>query len=69
LWLLAAGVVLLTTFVVAESRIAEPMFALWLFRIRAFTAGNIAIHDFLLEKILPRQADVIPVAELEGLFM
>jgi MFS family permease len=42
LWLLAAGVVLLATFAIAESRIADPMFALWLFRIRAFTAGNLA---------------------------
>jgi nicotinamidase-related amidase len=28
-----------------------------------------AVHEFLLEKILPRQADVISVAELEALFM
>ncbi len=40
--LLAGGVVLLTAFVVIESRVAEPMFQLSLFRIRAFTAGNIA---------------------------
>ena len=29
-------------FCVIESRVAEPMFRLALFRIRAFTAGNIA---------------------------
>ena len=29
-------------FVVVETRVAEPMFRLSLFRIRAFTAGNIA---------------------------
>ena len=40
--LLAAGVLLLVAFVVIESRVAEPMFQLSLFRIRAFTAGNIA---------------------------
>jgi MFS family permease len=40
--LLAGGVVLLTAFVVIETRVAEPMIQLSLFRIRAFTAGNVA---------------------------
>jgi len=40
--LLGGGVLLLAVFGVAESRIAEPMFQLTLFRIRAFTAGSIA---------------------------
>jgi MFS family permease len=40
--LLAGGVVLLGAFVLIETRVAEPMFTLSLFRIRAFTAGNIA---------------------------
>ncbi len=40
--LLAAGLVLLAVFVVIESRIADPMFQLGLFRIREFTAGNAA---------------------------
>ena len=40
--LLAGGVLLLAGFAVIESRIAEPMFQLSLFRIRAFTAGSIA---------------------------
>ncbi len=39
---LILGVALLVTFCVAETRIAEPMFRLGLFRIRAFAAGNIA---------------------------
>ena len=39
---LAGGVALLAAFAVIESRIAEPMFQLSLFRIRAFTAGNVA---------------------------
>lgn len=39
---LGAGVLLLITFCVAETRIAEPMFKLGLFRIRAFAAGNLA---------------------------
>jgi len=39
---LAGGVALLAAFVVIETKIAEPMFQLSLFRIRAFTAGNVA---------------------------
>ncbi|MGB6457471.1 MAG: MFS transporter [Streptosporangiaceae bacterium] len=40
--LLIAGVLLLAAFAVTESRVADPMFQLSLFRIRAFTAGNVA---------------------------
>jgi MFS family permease len=40
--LLVGGVALLVAFVVIESRVAEPLFELALFRIRAFAAGNIA---------------------------
>jgi MFS family permease len=39
---LIGGVALLVVFGVIESRIAEPMFQLSLFRIRAFTVGNLA---------------------------
>ena len=39
---LIGGVALLVVFAVIETRVAEPMFRLGLFRIRAFTAGNIA---------------------------
>jgi MFS family permease len=39
---IGAGLVLLVLFVLIERRVAEPMFKLPLFRIRAFTAGNIA---------------------------
>ena len=42
LGLLAGGVLLLVVFVVIESRVAEPMIHLGLFRIRAFSAGNAA---------------------------
>ncbi len=42
LGLLIGGLALLAAFVVIEQRVAEPMFQLSLFRIRAFTAGNIA---------------------------
>src|SRR5690349_7162682 len=44
-WVLAAligGTVVLALFCVIETRVAHPMFQLDLFRIRAFTAGNVA---------------------------
>jgi MFS family permease len=40
--LIGGGLVLLGAFVAIEAKVAEPMFSLSLFRIRAFTAGNIA---------------------------
>ena len=40
--LLAGGLVLLAAFVVIEDRVTAPMIQLSLFRVRAFTAGNIA---------------------------
>jgi MFS family permease len=40
--LMAGGLALLGAFVLVESKVADPMFRLSLFRIRAFTAGNIA---------------------------
>jgi MFS family permease len=39
---LGAGVVLLTAFAVIETKVADPMFRLPLFRIRAFTAGSLS---------------------------
>ena len=42
LGLLSGGAALLAAFVLIESRVAEPMFQLGLFRIRAFAAGNAA---------------------------
>jgi MFS family permease len=39
---LIGGIVLLVVFVIIETRIAEPMFRIGLFRIRAFTFGNLA---------------------------
>ncbi|MDX6325049.1 MAG: hypothetical protein QOK15_1403 [Nocardioidaceae bacterium] len=44
-WVLAAlvgGAAVLAAFCVIETRVAQPMFHLSLFRIRAFTAGNLA---------------------------
>ncbi len=40
--LLGGGLALLGVFVLIETKVADPMFRLSLFRIRAFTAGNIA---------------------------
>ena len=39
---LVGGLVFLAAFVVVERRVADPMFDVALFRIRAFTAGNVA---------------------------
>ncbi|MGI8711959.1 MAG: MFS transporter [Solirubrobacteraceae bacterium] len=39
---LTGGVALLAAFAVIETRVAEPMFEFSLYRIRAFTAGNVA---------------------------
>jgi MFS family permease len=39
---LIGGAVMLAVFVLIETKIAEPMFRLSLFKIRAFTAGNVA---------------------------
>ncbi|PZS16649.1 MAG: MFS transporter [Pseudonocardiales bacterium] len=39
---LGGGVLVLVIFCVVETKVAEPMFRLGLFRIRAFTAGNLA---------------------------
>jgi MFS family permease len=40
--LLLGGAVLLAVFVLIETRVADPLFQLSLFRIQAFTAGNLA---------------------------
>jgi MFS family permease len=40
--MIGGGLVLLAAFAVIERRVAEPMFELKLFRIRPFTAGNVA---------------------------
>ena len=41
-WMLIGGALLLAAFVLIERRVAEPMFTLALFRIRAFAAGSAA---------------------------
>ncbi len=42
LGLIIGGVALLVAFVVVETKVAQPMFDVGLFRIRAFAAGNVA---------------------------
>ena len=42
LWMIFVGLALLVSFVFIELRVTDPMFRLSLFRIRAFTAGNVA---------------------------
>ncbi len=57
LTLIIGGLVVLATFCYIETRVAEPMFRLSLFRIRPFTAGNLAA---LLSGLGPRRPDVHP---------
>ncbi len=47
---IGAGVLLLLAFAVIESRVAEPLFQLSLFRIRAFWAGNLASFGMFLAR-------------------
>lgn len=42
IWLMVAGVALLICFALIERKVAQPMFNLSLFKIRAFSAGNMA---------------------------
>ncbi len=42
LWMMAGGIALLAVFAAVERRVRAPMFNLQLFKIRAFTAGNVA---------------------------
>jgi MFS family permease len=68
-WVLAGligGVVLLTVFAIIETRIAEPMFQLGLFRIRAFAAGNLA---GLLVSIARGGLQFILIIWLQGIWL
>jgi MFS family permease len=47
---LAGGVLLLAVFVVIETRVPEPMFQLSLYRLRTFTAGNIAAFSVAIAR-------------------
>ena len=60
------GVVLLIAFGIVETRIAEPMFRLALFRVRAFAAGNIAA---LLTSIARGGMQFMMIIWLQGIWL
>ncbi len=61
--MLTGGVALLALFVFVETRMPEPMFDLSLFKIRLFTAGNIAI---LLNALARGAVSLVLVFYLQG---
>jgi len=63
---LAGGLALLAVFVLIEQRVDEPMFRLDLFRIRAFTAGNLAT---LLSAIGRGGLQFILIIWLQGIWL
>src|SRR6185295_3138016 len=63
---IAGGLVLLAAFVAIERRVAEPMFNLALFRIRAFTAGCVAT---LLAAIGRGGLQFIRIIWLQGIWL
>ncbi|MCX6007627.1 MAG: MFS transporter, partial [Chloroflexi bacterium] len=66
LGLMIGGIVLLAVFVIAELRVKDPMFRLRLFRIRSFTAGNIA---GLLSSIGRGGLQIMLVIWLQGIWL
>lgn len=68
-WVLAGlygGVFLLLLFCLIESRVADPMFQLSLFRVRAFTAGNMAA---LLTSIARGGLQFMLIIWLQGIWL
>ncbi len=65
-FLLIGGLVLLVAFVVAEKLVAEPMFQLGLFKIRAFAAGNVA---GLLASVARGGLQFVLVIWLQGIWL
>jgi len=63
---MAAGLALLAVFCVIETKIAEPMFRMSLFRIRAFAAGNAAS---LLSSIARGGLQFILIIWLQGIWL
>lgn len=63
---LAGGVFLLLVFCLAETRVAEPMFRLSLFRVRAFAAGNVAA---LLTSIARGGLQFMLIIWLQGIWL
>jgi MFS family permease len=64
--MLAGGLAVLAAFVAIELRVPEPMFRLGLFRIRAFTAGNLAT---LLSAIGRGGLQFILIIWLQGIWL
>jgi hypothetical protein len=63
---LIGGVALLVAFVLVESKVADPLFHLALFRIRAFAAGNIAA---LLSSIARGGMQFMLIIWLQGIWL
>jgi len=64
--MMTAGVVILVAFVLIEMHVAEPMFNLGLFRIRAFAAGNLAV---LLSSIASGGMQFMLIMWLQGIWL
>ena len=63
---LIGGALLLVAFVIVESKVAEPLFHLGLFRIRAFAAGNVAA---LLSSIARGGMQFMLIIWLQGIWL
>jgi MFS family permease len=63
---IAVGVLLLVIFAVIETRVAEPMFRLALFKVRAFAAGNLAA---LLTAIARGGLQFMMIIWLQGIWL
>jgi MFS family permease len=64
--MIVGGSAMLVAFVVIELRVAEPMFNLGLFRIRAFAAGNLAV---LLSSIANGGMQFMLIMWLQGIWL
>ena len=63
---IAVGIALLVAFVVIEHYVAEPMFSLALFRIRAFAAGNLAV---VLSSVASAGMQFMLIMWLQGIWL
>lgn len=64
--MIGGGIALLVTFVFIERYVAEPMFNLALFRIRAFAAGNLAV---LLSSVAASGLQFMLIMWLQGIWL
>ncbi len=63
---IALGILSLVAFVIIESKVVDPMFRLWLFKIRAFAAGNISL---LLSGIARGGLQFMLIIWLQGIWL